>query len=38
LQFWLPKKKTTKPPHMFCNCSSFGTPRQKKNNNTWHLI
>ena len=38
LQFWPPKKKTTKPPPNFCNCSSFGPQGQKKfKNNTWHL-
>ena len=31
LRFWPSKKKTTKPPPKFCNCSSFGPPRQKKN-------
>jgi len=30
LRFWPPKKKTTKQPLKFCNCSSFGPPRQKK--------
>jgi len=28
LQFWSPKK-TTKSSPKFCNCSSFGPPRQK---------
>jgi len=30
LRFWPPKKKTTKPLHKFCNCSSFGPPKAKK--------
>jgi hypothetical protein len=30
LRFWPHKKKTTKPPSKFCNCSNFG-PQGKKN-------
>ena len=39
LRFWPPKiKKTTEPPPKFCNCSSFGPPRSKKNKHmTPHL-
>jgi len=40
LRFWPPKKKTTKQPPKFCNCSSFGPPRQKNflKKNTWHPL
>jgi len=31
LRFWPPKKKTTKLPPKFCNCSSFAPPRPKIN-------
>ena len=30
LRFWPPKKKTTKQPPKFCNCSSFGPQGKKK--------
>jgi len=34
LRFWPPKKKTTKQPPKFCNCSSFGPQGKKKKKKT----